>query len=67
LALQQVGLPVLMQIKEGFVASINKPQANVTGISFLAEEPGPRGLLRVLTSNAITGGVLLQADGVGGS
>jgi putative tryptophan/tyrosine transport system substrate-binding protein len=51
-------------VKTGLVASLNRPEANVTGISWLVEELGSKelGLLHELTPNATTVGLLINQN-----
>ena len=51
-------------VRDGLVASINRPGANVTGVSFLAIELGPKrlDLLRQLVPNAATIAMLAYPD-----
>ena len=50
-------------VRDGLVASLNRPGSNVTGISFIAAELGTKqlGLLRELRPGAARAGVLVDA------
>jgi putative tryptophan/tyrosine transport system substrate-binding protein len=51
-------------VRDGLVASLNRPGGNVTGVSFLANELGAKrlDLLRKLVPNAATIGMLVYPD-----
>jgi putative ABC transport system substrate-binding protein len=51
-------------VRDGLVASLNRPEANVTGISFIAEELGEKelGLLHELVPNAMTVGLFVNPN-----
>ena len=53
-------------VKDGLVASLNRPGGNVTGVSFIAAELGTKqlGLLRELRPGAARVGVLVDASGL---